>query len=119
MALNLFEDNNEMIYTAIYNYQDKTVSQASAYRSVMSKSDMSYEWYRSLYGFEVVENDKYYGIVITTERKKYLSEDESNYDTIHTSTKYYIKKSTVQFIESLNDYRHGMNILKKHLKIAA
>ena len=53
----IFENNNELIYTAIYNYQDVSIEQGKAIRSVISKSDMAYEWYKKV-GFKELRKEE-------------------------------------------------------------
>jgi hypothetical protein len=110
----IFENQNELIFTAIYNYQDVTVEQGKAIRSVITKSDMAYEWYKSI-GFEIFENAKYLGVTITTETKKYLSED-GDYDLVENQEKFYIKQSVIDYVETLNDFKHQTNTLRKYFK---
>tara|TARA_R110000803_G_scaffold209975_1_gene280629 strand:- start:469 stop:816 length:348 start_codon:yes stop_codon:yes gene_type:complete len=111
----IFENQNELIYSALYNYQDVTVNQGKAIRSVISKSDMAYEWYKEV-GFEVCENAKYLGVIITTETKRYLSECGA-YDLIEKQEKFYIEQSIIDYVESLNNWKHQVNTLRKYFKI--
>jgi len=111
----IFENQNELLYTAIYNYQDESLASYGAKRSVISHSDIAYEWVKKLVEFKIVENQKYLGI-ITTESKKIYNE-YGGYEEVEEVTKYYIEKNIINFVEKLNDYRHQINTLKKHLKI--
>jgi len=108
----IFENQNELIYTALYNYQDVTAEQGLAVRSVISKGDMAYEWYKSI-DFEVCENAKYLGVVIRTETKKYVS-DCGAYDLIENVEKFYIKQSTIDYVETLKNWKHQVNTLRKN-----
>lgn len=110
----IFKNNNELIYTALYNYQDVTLKQGKAIRSVISKSDMAYEWYKKV-GFEICENAKYLGVIITTETKKCISECGA-YDLIQKEEKFYIKQSVIDYIETLSDWKHQLNTFRKYLK---
>ena len=56
------QNQNELLYTALYSRQGESLESYEAKRSVISNSDMAYEWYKSLVGFEIVENDKYLGL---------------------------------------------------------
>ena len=42
--LSFFENQCELIYTALYSYQNVNAEQGIAIRSVISSSDMAYEW---------------------------------------------------------------------------
>ena len=91
--LSFFENQCELIYTALYSYQNLTTAKGIAIRSVISCSDMAYQWWKeSIVDF--CENEKYLGITIN-------------------DVKYYIKKATLKYVNSLNDYKHQINILRK------
>lgn len=111
----IFENQNELIYTALYNYQDVTIKQYQGIRSVISSSDMAYEWYKEV-GFEICENAKYLGVIITTETKRYLSECGA-YDLIENQEKFYIKQSVIDYVETLNSWKHKVNTLRKYFKL--
>lgn len=100
MERQIFADQNELLYMALYNRQGESLESYTAKRSVISGSDIAYEWYKSLDRFETSENEKYLGILI-----------ESN----EVTEKYVVKQQIVKYVEGLNSYRHQINTLKKHL----
>lgn len=110
----IFENNNELIYTALYNYQDVTFEQGNAIKSVISISDMAYEWYKKT-DITFCENEKYFGIVVTTQTKKFLSECGA-FDLIDNVEKFYIKQEVINYIDTLNNWKHQLNTLRKYLK---
>jgi len=110
----IFENNNELIYTSLYNYQDVTLEQGKAIRSVVSSSDMAYEWYKKV-DMDFCENEKYFGIILTTYRKKFLTEF-GDFELIPHTEKFYIKKDILNYIDTLNDWKHQLNTLRKYLK---
>ncbi len=111
----IFKNQNALLYTAIYNYQGESLASYEAKRSVISCSDIAYEWVKKLVDFEIVENQKYLGIIITESKKIY--NEYGGYEEVEEVTKYYIEQSIVNFVEKLNDYRYQINTLKKYLKI--
>tara|TARA_R110000782_G_scaffold205160_4_gene293483 strand:- start:3319 stop:3696 length:378 start_codon:yes stop_codon:yes gene_type:complete len=96
--LSFFENQCELIYTALHSYQNVTLEQGKAIRSVISSSDMAYEWWRAS-NVDFCENVKYFGVTID-------------------DVKFYIKKDTLKFVNSLNNYRHQINTLRKGFRIA-
>lgn len=111
----IFENQNELLYTALYNMQNETVASYAAKRSVISQSDMAYEWFKSV-DFKIVENKKYLGVVITSEEKKYNSEHEGDFDLIENVQRCYIPQHIINYVESLNNYKHKINTLIKYFK---
>ena len=96
--LSFFENQCELIYTALYSYQNVTAEQGMTIRSVISSSDMAYEWWKeSIVDF--CENGKYLGVTIN-------------------DVKFYIKKSTLKYVDSLKNYKHQINTLRKGFIIA-
>tara|TARA_R110002020_G_scaffold158216_9_gene341321 strand:+ start:1596 stop:1946 length:351 start_codon:yes stop_codon:yes gene_type:complete len=110
----IFENQNELLYISLYNYQDVTIEKGQAILSVISSSDMAYEWYKKV-DFKICENDKYLGVIITTENKKIISECGA-YELIENVEKFYIKQNVIDYVEKLNDYKHQVNTLKKYFK---
>ena len=96
--LSFFQNQCELIYTALYSYQNVDAKQGLAIRSAISSSDMAYEWWKeSIVDF--CENGKYLGVTIN-------------------DVKFYIKKSTLKYVDSLNNYKHQINTLRKGFIIA-
>ena len=108
----LTENNNELIYTALYSRQGESLESYTAKRSVISNSDMAYEWYKTV-DFDIVQNDKYLGVIVSWEEKKFISSCGA-YDLIYKEEKFYIKISTVNYIESLTNWKHQLNTLRKN-----
>jgi len=96
--LSFFENQCELIYTSLYSYQNVTLAQGKAIRSVISSSDMAYEWWKES-NVDFCENGKYLGISVN-------------------DVKYYIKKSTLKYVDSLNDCKHQINTLRKGFRTA-
>ena len=96
--LSFFENQCELIYTALYSYQNVNAEQGIAIRSVISSSDMAYEWWKAS-NVDFCENVKYFGVTID-------------------DVKFYIKKDTLKFVNGLNNYRHQINTLRKGFRIA-
>ena len=96
--LSFFENQCELIYTALYSYQNVTIEQGKAIRSVISSSDMAYEWWKSSI-VDFCENVKYFGVTID-------------------DVKFYIKKDTLKYVNGLNNYKHQINTLRKGFRIA-
>ena len=96
--LSFFENQCELIYTALYSYQNVNIEQGKAIRSVISSSDMAYEWWKSSI-VDFCENVKYFGVTID-------------------DVKFYIKKDTLKYVNGLNNYRHQINTLRKGFRIA-
>ena len=44
--LSFFENQCELIYTSLYSYQNMTINQGMAIRSVVSRSDTAYDWWK-------------------------------------------------------------------------
>ena len=96
--LSFFENQCELIYTALYSYQNVNAEQGIAIRSVISSSDMAYEWWKES-NVDFCENVKYFGVTID-------------------DVKFYIKKDTLKFVNSLNNYKHQINTLRKGFRMA-
>jgi len=96
--LSFFENQCELIYTSLYSYQNMTINQGMAIRSVVSRSDTAYDWWKES-DIDFCENGKYLGISVN-------------------DVKYYIKKSTLKYVDSLNDYKHQVNVLRKGFRVA-
>ena len=112
---NFFEKNNgEMIYLSIWSWQGHSLESRKAYRSVMPDSDTAYEWFKKLKFVETCENEKYFGVITTTEKRNYVSECGA-YEEVEEESKYYIKKNIVTWaIKNCKSHRHLLNTLRKN-----
>jgi hypothetical protein len=109
------KDGGENLYNVLFNWNGHSLESQQAFSQIMSFGDSAYEWWKKLNWIEYCENEKYFGVILTDKKRNYI--DFGVYETEYVESKYYIKKSVVEWaMKNAKSWGHMKNILRKNFK---